>query len=199
MERQGRALRVLGCALVTLLAAARGRARGRLALGGRKAGVLRRGLALPEGRQPRGGDAGLRRRRLAQARPAPRLGDRGPVRPRDQPPPGRASLLRGGLVPQALRPARVGEGPVLLSGDRRRDVERDRLPERPRAGRPALRLHRLRARPHAPPRLRRARTSSPSVSRPSRSPRAGTPVRASTATSGSTPPGRCTWSAGART
>ena len=44
---------------------------------------------------------------------------------------------------------------ALRARDRRGDVERDRLPERPRARRPAVRLHRLRGRPDAPPPLRR--------------------------------------------
>ena len=71
-------------------------------------------LALPEGRRPAAASAGLRRRGLARARPAARLGHRGPVRSRDQPTPGLAPVLRGRLVPEALRGAGVGPGPVLL-------------------------------------------------------------------------------------
>ena len=103
----------------------------------------------------RGREGGLRRRPLAGARPAARLGDRGAVRPGGQPAPGCSPVLRGGLVPQALRGAGVGPGPALRARDRRGDVERDRLPERPGARRPAVRLHRLRGRPDAPPPLRR--------------------------------------------
>ena len=99
--------------------------------------------------------ARLRRLRLARARPAARLGDRGTVRPEDQPAPGSAPLLRRRLVSKALRGAGRGPRPLLLARDRRRDGERHGLPERPRARRPPVRLHRLRRRPHAAPQLRR--------------------------------------------
>ena len=145
-------VRVLVALLVLCAAPAATPATGRRqASGGRPstpAGASRR--ATPPGAEtPDFDDAAL-----ARARPAARLGDRGAVRPEDQPAPGRAAVLRRRPgTASASRCRRRRRGRLLLARVRRRDVERDRLPERPRARRPAVRLHRLRARPHAPPRF----------------------------------------------
>ena len=150
--------RALPYALVALLAARpRPRPRRRLARGRPRGGrPSTRGWRFQKGDAAGAEKPGFDDARLARARPAARLGDRGAVRPDDQPAPGvrcRSSAWPG--TASASTVPGVGPGPALRDRDRRGDVERDRLPERPRAGRPAVRLHRLRARPDAAPRLRR--------------------------------------------
>ena len=106
--------------------------------------------------------AGLRRLELAGRRRAARLGHLphpgGPARNQQW---HRVPADRPGLVPQALHAAPVSGRPADLARVRRRLHELHRLAQRPAAGEPPLRLHRLQLRRHQPGAHRRGDRERP--------------------------------------
>ena len=102
----------LACAAVALLVATAALCR-RLAGQRRAPLVVDAGWRFQKGELPGAEKPDFDDFRLARARPAARLGDRGPVRPEDQPAPGGAAVLRCRVVPQALHGS-GGERRALL-------------------------------------------------------------------------------------
>ena len=163
-------------AVTLLIGAAAASAAGDWPTAGERRISLRPRLALPEGRVAGRGAAGVRRRRLARARPAARLGDRGPVRPEDQPAPGLAA--RSSASPGTASASRV----PAASGGRSYAIELDGAMSNATV---FLNGHELGGRPYGyigfavdlTPHLhlRRRRTCSPCASRPRSTRRAGIP------------------------